>query len=62
MEMRFGEYIVKKESKKFFAIYKDYTITNCFITHRSNWSNACRVAKLLNQAYREGRDDERGCW
>jgi hypothetical protein len=57
MEMRFGNYIVKKEGKRFCAIYKEYVQPYFFITHRTNWKNACRVAKLLNQAYNDGKED-----
>lgn len=52
-EMWFGNYIVRKESNNFYGIYNE----DGLITHRTNWNNACRVAKLLDQAYNKGRED-----
>jgi hypothetical protein len=52
----FGDYYVVQESKKWNAIYNEY---GTFITHRENWNNACNVAKLLQEAFDEGREYQR---
>ena len=54
--MSFDNYIVKHEGKNFFAIYDEYVNKECFLTHRTSWRSACKVAKLLAQAYSNGAD------
>lgn len=55
--MSFDNYIVKHEGKNFYAIYDEYTNKECFLTHRTSWRSACKVAKLLSQAYNRGKED-----
>lgn len=57
MIMSFDNYIVRYEGKNFYAIYDEFIAKDCFLTHRTSWRSACKVAKLLAQAYDKGADD-----
>jgi hypothetical protein len=60
--MKFGIYLVAEESKSFYGIYDEFATSTCLISHRTSWRSACKVAKLLNQAYKKGRDDYYDTW
>lgn len=55
---RVNIYKVVEESKRFNAIYDRY---GNFITHRTNWKQAVKLANLLANAYQDGVDYERYC-
>lgn len=57
--MSFGDYIVRKESENFYAIYDEFITKDCFLTHRTSWRSACKIAKLLNEAYKKGKEEGR---
>lgn len=60
MEMLFGNsYLVKKESDIFFAIYDLNHTPKKLITHKNNWRQATKLAKLLEQAFKDGFNDAR---
>jgi hypothetical protein len=48
--LRFFYYTVEEKSKNFTAVYKSGQL----ITSRKTFKSACKVAKLLEQAYIEG--------
>lgn len=54
MEMKFGNYLVKKEREKFFAVYDDSCTPKKLLTHKSNWRKATVTAKLLHEAHTSG--------
>lgn len=57
MEMKFGKYLVVQEKKSFNAIYKvDYS-EKTFLTHKTSWRQATRIAKLLDEAYSDGFEE-----
>lgn len=47
-------YEVKEEKKRFYGIYHYDNGLRTFKTHRENPKNACNVAKLLAEAFRDG--------
>jgi hypothetical protein len=53
MKMEFGHYTVIKQKKGFVGIYKYGTL----ITHKNNWRQATKLAKMLHEAYMEGVRD-----
>jgi hypothetical protein len=59
MEMRFGEYLAVKDSKTFFGVYDCSSGKRSLITHRNNWRQATKLAKLLDAAYKSGYDSAR---
>jgi hypothetical protein len=60
--IKFGDYIVVEDGKNFYGIYYGFAIATCLISHRTSWRSACKVAKLLNQAYEKGREHYRDEW
>ena len=60
MEMLFGNnYLVKKEKSNFFAIYDISYTPKKLVTHKNNWRQATKLAKLLEQAFKDGFNDAR---
>lgn len=58
MEMLVGDrYLVKKESDNFFALYDIRYMPRKLITHKPNWRQATKLAKLLHQAFQDGFDE-----
>lgn len=51
--LQFSHYTVEEKSKNYTAIYKD----GCLITSRETFKSACKVAKLLEEAYIDGYND-----
>ena len=51
--LQFSHYTVQEKSKNYTAIYKD----GCLITSRETFKAACKVAKLLEEAYIDGYND-----
>lgn len=51
--LKFSHYIVEEKSKNYTAIYQ----TGTLITSRETFKSACKVAKLLEQAYINGYND-----
>lgn len=51
--LQFSHYTVEEKSKNYTAIYKD----GCLITSRKTFKSACKVAKLLEEAYIDGYND-----
>lgn len=51
--LKFSNYTVEEKSKNYIAVYKDGQL----ITSRETFKSACKVAKLLEQAYIEGYND-----
>jgi hypothetical protein len=54
MEMKFGNYLVKKEKENFFAIYNISLSTYKLLTHKTTWRQATIIAKLLDESYQDG--------
>lgn len=52
-----GNYKVIKNSEHMTGIYADYGAR--LVTSKPKWSQAIKLAKLLNEAYEEGKDDYR---
>lgn len=52
----FGNYSVVQHKKDYNAIYN----IGKFVTHETSWKKATKIAKMLNEAYREGYAD--GCY
>lgn len=50
-----GKYRVSKYKKDSFGVYK--VENNRLITHKDNWKAATKIAKMLDEAYREGFAD-----
>jgi hypothetical protein len=60
MEMMFGNnYLVKREKEHFFAVYDINCTPKKLITHKKNWRQATKLAKLLEQAFKDGFNDAR---
>lgn len=60
MEMCFGKYyLVKKEAEDFYAVYDLSCTPKKLLTHKQNWRQATKLAKLLQQAYHTGYNDAR---
>lgn len=57
MNMKFGFYLVVQEKKNFNAIYKLEYGEQKFLTHKTSWRQATRIAKLLDEAYGEGFEE-----
>jgi hypothetical protein len=57
MEMKFGKYLVKQEKKKFNAVYKVDYGEKRFLTHKTSWRQATKIAKLLDEAYNYGFEE-----
>lgn len=55
MYTQIGKYKVIKEGKSFCGIY----YYGMFITSKTGWRQAIKMAKLLNDAYNQGVEDER---
>jgi hypothetical protein len=53
-----GNYYVIKNSEHMTGIYTDYG--SRMVTSKPKWSQAIKLAKLLNEAYQEGREDCKG--
>lgn len=51
----FGYYHIIKNSEHMTGIYSNYGRT--LATSKPKWSQAIKLAKLLNEAYEEGYDD-----
>ena len=52
-----GAYYVIKNSEHMTGIYRDYGAR--LITSKPKWSQAIKLAKLLNDAYEEGVESEK---
>lgn len=52
-------YKVVQEKSNFYAIYLYHWGEKRFLTHRRSLRSAQKVAKLLAEAYQQGREDER---
>lgn len=51
--IRFNKYEVREEKKgKMFNVYRMYG--HKLITSSSNWKKACKIAKMLDEAYEYG--------
>lgn len=54
VEMKFGEYSVKKERDKFFAVYDESCTPKKLLTHAPTWRKATKIATLLQEAHASG--------
>jgi hypothetical protein len=57
MEMKFGKYLVRQEKRNFNAVFKVDYGQKLFLTHKTSWRQATKIAKLLDEAYEEGYEE-----
>lgn len=50
----FGHYKVIKEKENFCGVYNNH---NILLIHKRTWRQATKIAKLLEEAYKDGYDE-----